>query len=187
MTTSEIEKLLLEGRIGVIPTDTIYGIVGSALNRETVEKIYQLRKRDVEKPMIVLISDISDLAKFDVKISKQTERILKNIWPNPVSVVLPCTSEKFTYLHRGKKTLAFRMPKNKWLQDLLKQVGPLVAPSANIEGEPVAETAAEAKKYFGNKVFYVNHGKITAKPSTLIEIEEGKIKILRQGIIPLCG
>lgn len=183
MNILQLSKLLHRGEIGVIPTDTIYGIVGSALNSQTVEEIYNLRKRDKDKPMIILISDFDDLKKFEVKIPEQ----LRKLWPNPVSIILPCPCEKFTYLHRGKKSLAFRMPKDGWLQDLLKQVGPLVAPSANTEGDSVSETIEDAKKYFGDKVFYIDHGKISAKPSTLIEIVGGKINVLRQGIICPCG
>lgn len=178
----KIIRFLTQGKVGVIPTDTIYGIVGSALSPETVEEIYELRKRDKDKPMIILISDFTDLEKFEVKIPEQ----IRKLWPNPISIILPCTSERFTYLHRGKKTLAFRMPKNEWLLDLLKSVGPLVAPSANIAGQKEAETIAEAKKYFGDKVFYIDKGQLIAKPSTLIEIRQGEINILRQGIIPLC-
>lgn len=181
MNILQLNKLLHKGKIAVIPTDTVYGIVGLALNPRTVEEIYKLRKRTKDKPMIILISGISDLAKFEIKISRETLRILKKLWPNPVSIILPCFSEKFTYLHRGKKSLAFRMPKDKWITDLLKKTGPLVAPSANIEDQDPAETIETAKKYFGDKVFYVNHGKIIAAPSTLIEIEKEKINVLRQG------
>ncbi len=178
-----IVKLLSIGKVGVMPTDTVYGIVGSALNPQTVEEIYKLRKRAKDKPMIVLISGISDLAKFDIKISKYTEEALKKIWPNPVSVVLPCPSEKFTYLHRGKKTLAFRLPKDKRLMDLLKETGPLVAPSANVEGQPVAETIQDAKKVFGaGASFYVDGGKLALKASTVIRLhQDGTRIVLREG------
>lgn len=170
---SQITDLLKNGRIAVIPTDTIYGIVGSALNHKTVEKIYKLRKRNLDKPFIILISSLNDLKKFDVKVTKEQEKFLKKIWPNPVSVVL----------QRGAKSLAFRMPKNKWLLDLLKKVSPLVAPSANIEGEKPAETIKMAKKYFGNNVaFYLDAGKIKSTPSTLIKLKnDGSYIILRQG------
>lgn len=175
---SEIVEKLLDGKVGVIPTDTVYGIVGLALNPQAVEEIYELRKRNKDKPMIILISDFKDLDKFEVKIPQQ----VRKLWPGPISIILPCPSEKFAYLHRGKKTLAFRMPKESWLLDLLKETGPLVAPSANIEGQLVSETIKDAKKYFGNQVtFYIDKGKIQAKPSTLIEITNGNIKVLRQG------
>ncbi|MDP3732970.1 MAG: L-threonylcarbamoyladenylate synthase [Candidatus Daviesbacteria bacterium] len=165
----DIVNLLKKGEIGVMPTDTIYGIVGSALNPQTVEKIYQLRKRAKNKPFIILISSLDDLKKFDIKLSKEQEVFLKKIWPNPVSVVL--------------HSLAFRIPKNEKLLALLREVGPLVAPSANIEGEPPAQNIAQAKKYFGTSVaFYIDGGSIITEPSSLIELEDdGSFNILRQG------
>ena len=177
---------LKEGKIGVIPTDTVYGIVGSALNPQTVEEIYRLRKRATDKPMIILIANLNDTNHFNIKLADKTTKILKKVWPNPVSVILPCPSKEFAYLHRGKKTIAFRMPKDKWLRDLLSKTGPLVAPSANIEGRPVAQTTVEAKKYFGKEVsFYLDGGKLRENPSTLIEIKNGKVRILRQGTFAL--
>lgn len=167
----------------MMPTDTIYGIVGSALNPLTVEEIYTLRKRDTSKPMIILISALDDLLDFDIAITSSQKDFLTRIWPNPVSVILPCPLDRFSYLHRGKKSLAFRMPDNKNLLKVLQKVGPLVAPSANIEREKPAETISEAKKYFQKKIsFYVDGGKLESTPSTIIRLyEDGKTIILREG------
>jgi len=173
--------LLKEGLIGVIPTDTIYGILGLALKEEVVERIYKLKKRDFKKPMIILISTIEDLQKFEIKINSWQKRILKKFWPGKITFVLKCPSKKFFYLHRGNYTLAFRMPKKSQLLHLLSITGPLVAPSANWENYPPAVSISEAKKYFGKKVFYFNGGKITAKPSTLVDLTENKLKVLRKG------
>lgn len=180
-------KQINEGGIGVIPTDTIYGIVGSALNEQAVEKIYTLRKRVTDKPFIILISSIDDLEKFEVKLSDSQKDFLEKNWPNPLSIILPVAADKFQYLHRGKKSLAFRIPKDSELIELLKETGPLVAPSANIEGEKPAETIEEAKTYFGNGVdFYIDRGTLTGEPSTLIELlENGNFNILRQGSFQL--
>ena len=185
--TDKVIELLKAGKIGVMPTDTIYGIVGSALNPKTVEEIYSLRKRETDKPMIVLIFSLDDLKKFDIALTKIQENFLNKIWPNPVSIVLSCTSKKFSYLHRGKKSLAFRIPKNEILLEILKTVGPLVAPSANPEGVSVAETVDEAKKYFGNKVaFYIDGERLKSEPSTVIQLNDnGSYKILRQGSFKL--
>ncbi len=167
-----------------MPTDTIYGIVGSALNPQTVEKIYTLRRRSKNKPFIILISSIKDLKKFDIKLTKKQEVFLKKCWPNPLSVILPCRSERFFYLHRGTNSLAFRMPKNEKLLELLQEVGPLVAPSANIEGAKPAQTLDEAKKYFGGKVdFYIDGGEIISKPSALIVLSDAGVKVLRPGLM----
>ena len=183
MVIFEITKSILQGKIGVIPTDTIYGIVGSALQPETVEKIYRLRKRALDKPFIILISSLNDLNHFNIQLTQKQKDFLKRYWPNPLSVVLPVNDEKFKYLHRGTNSLAFRMPKDEKLTDLLRNTGPLVAPSANFEGDKPSETIEETKKYFGDEIdFYVDSGKIKSMPSTLISLnKDGTFIVLRQG------
>lgn len=177
-----IIRLLKKGKIGVMPTDTIYGIVGMALNSQVVEKIYNLRKRSTNKPFIILIASIDELEKFDIKLTNKQREFLQKYWPNPLSVVLECSGEKFKYLHRGTNSLAFRMPKDKSLLKLLKQTGPLVAPSANFEGEKVAQTFDEAKKYFAEDAFYIDGGLIKSVPSTLIKLyHNGRYVVLREG------
>ncbi|MEY4731375.1 MAG: hypothetical protein RL681_321 [Candidatus Parcubacteria bacterium] len=180
-----IIRALQNGDVGVLPTDTLYGIVGSALSKKTVLRIYHLRKRNPKKPMIILIGSLSELRRFDVRLSLAERRSLKKLWPNAVSVVLPCKNKKFAYLHRDTKTLAFRYPKPKWLQHVLKKTGPLVAPSANWEGKPPAKTIREAKTYFADKVdFYVDAGRLHGKPSTLVRLTPaGRIVIMRKGAV----
>lgn len=175
-----LSRVLAAGGIGVLPTDTIYGIVGSALDKKSVARIYKLRRRNPKKPMVILIGSLEQLKLFGVRLDAQTKKLLKKLWPGKVSVILPCKSKKFTYLHRGTKTLAFRLPKPAWLQKLLRKIGPLVAPSANQEGKPPAKTIKEAKKYFGKLVdFYVDSGRIFSRPSKLIKLKNSKIVILR--------
>ena len=190
MPESKLSSIIKKGGIAVIPTDTIYGMVGSALIPETVKRIYKLRKRNLKKPLIILISNLNDLEKFNIQISLEEKVFLKKIWPNPISVILPvppayrqARSHKWNYLHRGTNSLAFRIPKLLSLRNLLRQTGPLVAPSANLEGEKPAITIDEAKKYFGNQVdFYLDGGKIESEPSTLVELNSGRIKVLRNGL-----
>ncbi|MDE2311584.1 MAG: threonylcarbamoyl-AMP synthase [Patescibacteria group bacterium] len=174
-------KILNGGGVGVMPTDTIYGVLGGALLPKTVERIYRLRRRNKSKPLIVLISSPRDLKTFKIKLSALAKRVLKQSWPGKVSVILPCPSAAFRYLHRGKKTLAFRLPKYRPLIKLLKLTGPLVAPSANWEGYPPANNVAEARKYFRGRVdFYLSGGSRKSKPSRLIKIENNRILALRK-------
>ncbi len=188
-TKAEEKKALLSvcrslkhGKIGVVPTDTLYGLVGLAFNRKTVEKIYRLRRRTPLKPFIILISSIHDLAQFDVELEPAAAKLLAKVWPGKVSVVLSCHSKDLDYLHRKTQTLAFRLPDDHKLRSLLKQTGPLVAPSVNFEGQSPALTIAEAQNYFGDKIdFYLDCGKRVSEPSTLIKIENKKAVILRQG------
>lgn len=174
------EDVLKKDGIVVLPTDTLYGIVARAESKTAVEKIHKLKDRSENKPFIILISSIKDLEIFNIKINKLEDKYLKR----KVSVVLPYS--KLKYLHRGHKSLAFRIisKKNKHLFNLIKKVGPIVAPSANKEGEKPAETIKQAKEAFINEVdLYINGGVKKSKPSTLIKIENGKVIVLRKGSV----
>jgi L-threonylcarbamoyladenylate synthase len=167
----DIVKSIQKDGVGIFPTDTLYGILGSAFSKKAVERIYCIKGRDENKPFIILIASISDLKKFGVTLSKKQKDFLLTAWPGKVSVILPCLEKKFEYLHRGTKSLAFRLPKNKKLIDLLKKTGPLVAPSANPQNKKPASTIAEAKKYFADSVdFYVSGSTKKGKPSRVVSL-----------------
>jgi len=175
-------QILQNGGVGVLPTDTLYGVVGSAFSKKAVSKIYKLKKRNPKKPPIILISSVSDLLLFKVKVDAKLKKMLTRLWPGKVSVILPCRLKKYTYLHRGTKTLAFRVPASIEVRKLLKKTGPLIAPSANPEGKKPAVSINQARKYFDDAAdFYVGGGKRSLKPSTLIAIRNNKIQLIRKG------
>jgi L-threonylcarbamoyladenylate synthase len=174
-------NVLKENGVVVMPTDTIYGIVGSALNSLVVSRIYETRKRAPAKPCIVLVGDISELEKFKIILTSEQKKEIEKYSKNPTSFILDCGDEKFKYLHRGTKTLAFRLPVSADLRKLLKETGPLIAPSANLEGLPPASNILEAKKYFGDLVdLYVDGGTIEGKASKVIQLrKDGSTIVLR--------
>ncbi len=179
----DLINILKTGGIAVIPTDTIYGIVGSALSVDTVEKIYTLRKRNNKKPVIILISDIADIRNFfGIHLSRKEVGILKDIWPGKFSAIIDCPDDNFAYLHRGTKSLAFRVPGKVLLRRLIADTGPLIAPSANFEGEPPSGTAADARRYFGDAVdIYIDNGRLDGRYSTILKLEKKALVIIREG------
>lgn len=188
LNNKNLINVLKGNGVVIMPTDTIYGIVGSALNVSAVNRIYELRKRAPEKPCIILIGDISELGKFSIVLSDAQKNKIKE-FTNATSFILDlpageagCSEEKFAYLHRGTKTLAFRLPLQKELRDLLIKTSPLIAPSANTEGLPPAQNIAEAKKYFSDGVdLYIDGGEIKGKASRIIKLhKDGTIDILRK-------
>ena len=182
------EKILIKGGVAIIPTDTIYGIVGQALSKDVVKRIYKIKGRDDYKPFITLISSYKDLEIFGVKVGKEQAKILAKFWPGKVTVILPCLSKKFEYLHRGVKSIAFRMigPKNKNLLNLIKKVGPLVAPSANPQEKKHADNIKQAKEYFGDRIdLYLSSGTRKGKSSTLVKFDDDKLVVLRQGDVAI--
>ena len=183
----DVAKFLIDEKIGVIPTDTIYGIVCSVFNIKNIEKLYSLRNRDKDKPMIILISDVKDLELFGIKLNDYIKSNIANFWPGKVSIIFELDNKNisnikaFYYLHRGKNSLAFRLPKKVWLRNLLKKTGPIIAPSANISNKLPSKNIKEAKKYFGDNIdFYLDAGDLISKPSKLIKIEDKKIIVLRE-------
>ncbi len=184
-------KVLNEGGVAVMPTDTIYGIVGRALEKNTVERIYGIKGRSPEKPCIILIGDTKELEKFGIKLNQKQEKVLKEYWsfdlvqdfqPEAVSVILDCLDDSFAYLHRGTQTLALRLPSSDFLRNLLIKTGPLIATSANPEGSSPAKTAEEAKKYFGNSTdLYIDGETIEGKHSKLVKLnDDNSITVLRE-------
>ena len=172
---STIQANLRSGKwVGILPTDTIYGLVGSALSKKAVERIYKLRKRNKKKPFIILISSPEELRLFGVSPSKEVDSLLRRLWPAKASIILPCPNKRFLYLHRSRKSLAFRVPASRWLRNFLAVTGPLVAPSANLAGKPFAKTIKEARAYFGDKVdFYLSKGALRDRPSVILELKRG--------------
>ncbi len=170
--------LLHRGAVGVLPTDTLYGLVGSALNKDAVERIYKLKKRDASKPSIILIGDVKQLDLFGI--SEGDKQRASEYWPGSISVILGCNEPSFTYLHRGSNALAFRLPNQQSLWKFLEESGPLIAPSANVQSQPPSTNINEAKGYFGNSVdFYMDAGSLDGKPSKLISLLGKKPRTLR--------
>lgn len=180
---SDVYKLVSEpGAIGVLPTDTVYGVVARAADEKAAERLYALKKRDA-KPGTLIAADIGQLEKLGLK-----HRYLKAVeqyWPGAVSVVLPVADPALAYLHRGKMSLAVRIPADKALHGLLERAGPLLTSSANQPGEPPANTLEEAKDYFGDQVdFYIDGGDLSSRePSTIIRIVDDAVEVLRAGAV----
>lgn len=178
---AKISSILNEGGVGVIPTDTLYGLAARTHDVTAVERIYQIKGRDESKPLIILISAIEDLGEFGVELDASLLKKLKEYWPGTNSIILPCRFEEWSYLHRGTQTLAFRMPDDGWLQSLLELSGPLVAPSANPQAKQPARSLAQAKEYFGESVdFYVDGGEVDAAPSQLYKLEGGRLNAIER-------
>lgn len=177
----DLVDIIKDGVVGVIPTDTMYGVVASALNEDSVKRLRELRGKPENKPLIVLISNIEDLSIFDIQLSAEVLAILKKIWPAQVSIELPVSSGKFDYISGGTGHFAIRLPDDVELRDFISKTGPLVAPSANPAGGKPAETMDEAWEYFPELDFYIEGGVLPQNPSTLVSIQNNKLKVHRQG------
>ncbi|HEX7259393.1 MAG TPA: L-threonylcarbamoyladenylate synthase [Candidatus Saccharimonadia bacterium] len=177
----EVITIINKGGVVVMPTDTIYGVVGSALQSETIERLYALRQRDPLKPVIILIGSLSQLKSFHVSLEPLVLPVLEQLWPGPTSVVLPCPHPELAYLHRGGRSLAFRFPKKPELLAMLAETGPVAAPSANPEGMAPATTIQKAQDYFNGRVdAYVDGGTLVGSASRIVQMHpDGSYDVIR--------
>jgi tRNA threonylcarbamoyl adenosine modification protein (Sua5/YciO/YrdC/YwlC family) len=175
--------LLRECGVGIILTDTVYGLVARAADANAATRLYALKNRE-RKPGTVIASSVQQL--IDFGLPKQELRIAERFWPGSVSVVVNL-GDDFDYLHQGLGSVAFRVVSDEKVKKLLEITGPLVTTSANQPGMPVSNDIAEAFECFGDSVdFYLDGGRATNQlPSTIIRIADNKVVVLRDGAVKI--
>lgn len=183
MFKEAVTKLLIDGVVGVLPTDTVYGLVARASDRRAVKRLYDLKLRE-GKPGTIIAANVDQLA--DLGLKPRYLKAVEQFWPGAVSVIIPCGPE-LEYLHEGKNGLAVRIPADEKLRALLEQTGPLLTSSANHPGELTATTAQAARDYFDDTVdFYAEGGDLSGhQPSTVIRIVDDAIEIIREGAVKI--
>ncbi len=177
---SEVIRLLNDGAVGVLPTDTVYGLSCRAADKSAVTRLYNLKRRD-NKPGTVIAANIDQLTELGIK--ARYLKAVQHFWPNPISIVIP--SQDLEYIHLGKSGIAIRIPKSAELTTLLEETGPLLTTSANQPGSPEAANIKQARDYFGDSIdFYIDGGDLSGrKPSTVIRIVDDAVEVLRQGAV----
>lgn len=179
----ELVALLKSDAIGVLPTDTLYGVVARAASPTAVERLYALKHRE-KKPGTTIAATAEQL--IELGIDAEMVHNVAKYWPASLSIVMPLGND-LEHLHQGMGESPFRVVADESLQMLLRQTGPLMTSSANLPGEPPAQDIAEAQAYFGEHVdFYVDGGYIgDRQPSTIAQYNNGKLTILRQGAVQI--
>lgn len=177
LQSTELVQLLQSGAVGVLPTDTLYGLVCCAADEEAVRKLYALKSRE-HKPGTIIAATINQIALLGVK--ARYLKAVQQFWPNPISIEIP---HHVDYLSQATGRQGFRIPADPDLRKFLEQTGPLQTTSANLPGQKPAATVDEAGQYFGDTVdFYVDGGDLSAnKPSTIIRVVDDAIEVIREG------
>lgn len=177
-------QILLRGGVGVMPTDTVYGLVALATNTKAVDRIHQLKHRE-GKPGTVIAANTDQL--LDLNLSSRDIMAAAPLWPGALSIVLRPLADTLPHLHQGLGDFPVRIPANNRLNALLIQTGPLATSSANIAGQPPAISVKEAWEFFGDKVdFYIDGGDLGDRlPSTIARVTSSGIEVLRDGAVTI--
>lgn len=180
-----IANKIIDGGIGVIPTDTVYGLVCDALNIDSVDKIYKLKKRDYNKPLVILISNIEMLKRCVKNINELEFDIINRYWPGELTIVFKKSNYIPDIVAGGTDEIAIRMPNNIELIELIDSIDrPLVATSANVSSKETITNIEMLEDSIKNNIdFIIDGGNINNNASTIIKVIDNKIKVYREGNI----
>jgi tRNA threonylcarbamoyl adenosine modification protein (Sua5/YciO/YrdC/YwlC family) len=186
------------GELVVIPTDTVYGVAADAFSPAAVQRLLEAKGRDRTAPPPVLVPGIPTLDALTEFVPDEVRALVAQFWPGGLTVVLRARPTLEWDLGETRGTVAVRMPDQRIALELLAETGPLAVSSANRTGEPAAMTAAEAEVALGDAVaVYLEAGLVgaaypdaqvgtgsTIVDATALEHPDGKLRILRHGVIP---
>ena len=184
--TEGIEKtfqVIENGGIAIFPTDTVYGLGCNPYNSSAVEKIYEIKSREKIKSLPVLAYSL-EIVKEITHVDSFTEKIIERYWPGPLTLILKLTDQKLKKSLKLDDKIAIRIPDSECALKLLKKCNLLVGTSANISGNKSFMDPDECVKNIKNYDIFLNGGTITSKgESTIIEIKNEKIEVVREGVL----
>jgi L-threonylcarbamoyladenylate synthase len=183
-----VKKELIKGEPVAIPTETVYGLAANAFKATSVDKIFHLKQRPANNPLIVHIPSSEFLSKIACEIPESAKRLATAFWPGPLTLVLKKQKVIPDRVTAGKDTVGVRIPKHTLTLKLLKQLDfPLAAPSANPFGAISPTTAVHVSHAFQDKLKYVLDGGPCERglESTIIGFENDQAVLYRHGAISL--
>ncbi|HVO93841.1 MAG TPA: L-threonylcarbamoyladenylate synthase [Terriglobales bacterium] len=175
---------LKRGEVIVFPTETLYGLGADALNFAAVEKVFQLKDREPNNPIPVLIDSREMLQMLAADVPQLAEQLIAVFWPGPLTIVLPARKNIPRPLVNTRGGVGVRLSSEPIATALVRALGrPLTATSANPSGQAPARTVEEAKNYFAGQIaIFIDGGELTSRTaSSVVEIIGDQLKIIRAG------
>ena len=182
--TARAVKALKNGQLVVLPTETVYGLFADAMNEQAVQKLYSVKGRPTEKALNMNVSSFEDILKYSINTPDYLRKIVDAFLPGPLTIILEASSEVPEWIHIGKSTVGFRMPNIAVTQKVIKEVGVLVGPSANLTGSKSPSFFADlSQEILENAAVAVQDDNIYGLDTTIIDLTQEKPKLLRQGAV----
>ena len=183
---SRAAKIVSEGGVIAFRTDTFYGLGVDPFNAAAVAKLRELKGREENKPILLLLSDASVADRFIADRSKAFDDVATRFWPGPLTIVGVAVSNLPPEITAGTGTVGVRVPADQDVRELVRVCGgALTATSANPSGREPARSAREARDYFGNGIdLIIDGGEVTAtEPSTVLDVTTSPPRVVREGAV----
>lgn len=182
----DIDKLVTvinNGELAIIPTDTVYGIVGDATNIDVVHKVYEVKKRDYSKPLILMVSNIDMLKKYVDSINDIEKQLIRKYWPGKLTILFKKNNNVSDIITSGSSLVGIRYPNNKDLIELMERLDkPLISTSCNISSKNVITNIDMLEEDISKYVSYIYDGGILSDTSsTIVKVVDERLEILRDG------
>lgn len=183
----EITQTIHQGDVVAIPTETVYGLAANAFDEQAIQKIFHAKGRPADNPLIVHISELSQMQKFVASIPSHVKKLMEIFWPGPITFILPLKPNSVpTNLSAGLQTIAVRMPSHPIARQIIQAVNvPLAAPSANSSGKPSPTTGQHVLHDLSGKIAsVVDAGRVdVGLESTVLDCTRTPMVIVRPGAI----
>ncbi|WP_276421060.1 L-threonylcarbamoyladenylate synthase [Lactococcus garvieae] len=184
MTVEKAVAALKAGELAVLPTETVYGIFADATNEAAVQKLYAVKGRPVEKALNMNVADYDTILKYSVHQPAYLEKLVQTFLPGPLTIILEASPEVPEWIHVGKTTVGFRMPSIPATQEVIKALGVLVGPSANLTGSPSPRFYDDLTSAILDKAAVaLQDDSVYGLDTTILDLSGEMPKILRQGAI----
>jgi L-threonylcarbamoyladenylate synthase len=183
----QCKEAVASGRVIAYPTDTFYGLGADPKNTAAVLDLFAIKGRRRDQPILLLIPDRASVGEWAEKVTPAAERLMKEFWPGPLTLVFRAKKNVSVEITAGAGTVGLRVPGSPLTRQLLAYLGTaLTGTSANISGERSIASAEEAAVVLDGMIDLVLDGGITAgsKPSTIVDVTSENIGLIREGAIP---
>ena len=183
MDIERLVEVINNGNIAVVPTDNLYGIIGDATNIDVIHKVYEVKKRDYSKPLILMVSSIDMLEKYVLEINDIEKKLIDRYWPGKLTILFKKNNNIDDLITSGSNLVGIRYPDNKELNELMDKLNkPLISTSCNISSKEVITSIDMLEEDISKHVSYVYDGGILSDTSsTIVRVNDGKIEIIRDG------
>ena len=187
ISVQEAAALIRQGKLAAFPTETVYGLGANALDAAAVAKVFEIKGRPATSPLIVHVASIDMAREIVSEWTAAAEELAQRYWPGPLTMVLRKSAKIPDIVTAGLPTVGVRMPKHPVALELIETAGvPIAAPSANRFTGLSPTTAQHVIEAFGDEVPVVDGGPCEVGiESTVVAIADGKITLLRPGMISL--
>ncbi|MCW9707343.1 L-threonylcarbamoyladenylate synthase [Fodinibius salsisoli] len=177
-------QLLKNGQIVAFPTETVYGLGADAWNPTAIQKVFDQKGRPSDNPLIVHVSSVAMVEDFAQHIPDDARTLMQAFWPGPLTLIFKKKTEVLDLVTAGLDTVAVRWPSHPLSQDLIANVGPLVAPSANSSGRPSPTHPDHIREDFGDDFPIIDAGRTAiGLESTVLDVSQKPYQIYRPGAI----